>query len=82
VLPLLWWFGLLSVGGFALLVGVVGYRNRGRNAVADPPTTRWANLWPPAKNAADKIIPAKAEPVSPPASTEGNDPPEDQVLQK
>lgn len=70
VLPALWLFGVLSVAGLVLLVIVVGYRNRGRNAVADPPSTRWHDLWPSGDDGTEKSIPVAPEVVKSPTLPE------------
>lgn len=43
----LWAFALLTVIGLVVVLIVTGIRNRGRNAVADPPSIDWSSLWPP-----------------------------------
>jgi len=46
VLWALWSVALLSSVGLVIVIIVVGYRSRNRNAVADPSSLHWANLWP------------------------------------
>ncbi len=46
VLWALWLIALISTIGLMCVVGIVGYRNRNRNAVADPPSVHWSGLWP------------------------------------
>lgn len=43
----LWGLALSLSAGLIVVLVVLGIRNRQRNAVADPPTIQWAELWPP-----------------------------------
>lgn len=50
VLWALWLIALISTVGLVCVLVIVGYRNRNRNAVADPPSVHWSSLWPRSEN--------------------------------